>query len=170
MIDRYLKPNVKRGAIYDAIVVAVLGILTAIPVLACLVSPLTCLIGLILPFAIGWLVAQWGQNMPAGTTPLSVSSTSPYATPAIDGAVATGVGHLAGGLVSLVIGLVVSGLFTSISAASDLSSAGGAAVGLAFGAAGGVIGLIIGAIIAAIAGAIGGVLYVLFSQRRASAT
>ncbi|MER3514363.1 MAG: hypothetical protein C4310_08215, partial [Chloroflexota bacterium] len=124
MIDRYLKPNVKRGAIYDAIVAAVLGILTAIPILGCLVSPLTCLIGLVLPFAIGWLVAQWGQSMPAGPTPLSVSSTSPYATPAVDGAVATGVGHLAGGLVSLVIGLLVSSLFTSISAASDLSSTG----------------------------------------------
>lgn len=169
MVDQYLKPNVKRGAIYDAIVVAVLGILTAIPVLACLVSPLMCLIGLILPFAIGWLVAQWGQNMPAGATPLSVSSTSPYATPAVDGAVATGVGHLAGGLVSLVIGLLVRGLFTSISAASDLSSTGSAVAGLAFGAAGDVVNLIFSAIIAAIAGAIGGVLYVLFSQRRASA-
>lgn len=170
MIDRYLKPNVKRGAIYDAVAVAVLGILTAIPLLGCLVSPLTCLIGLVLPFAIGWLVAQWGQTMPSGITPLSVSSTSPYTTPAVDGAVATGVGHLVGGLVSLIIGLLFSGLFTSISAASDPSSVGGAAVGLAFGAAGGIVGLIIGAVIAAIAGAIGGVLYVLFSQRRTSAT
>jgi hypothetical protein len=127
------------------------------------------MVGMLLPLAIGWLVAQWGRTMPGSVTPLSVSSTSPYATPAVDGAVATGVGHLAGGLVTLILGLLLSGLWTSIGLAGDPGTAGEVATGLAIGAAGGVIGWIFGAIVAAIAGAIGAILYIVFSQRQSPA-
>jgi hypothetical protein len=169
MVDQYLKPNVKRGALYDAIAVIVLGVLTAIPLLGCLLAPLTCVIGLLLPFGIGWLVAQWSKTMPTAMTPLSVTSSSPYSTPAVDGAVAAGVGHLLGGIVSLVITLLFGGIFSSIGAAGDPGTAGDVAAGLAIGAAGGVVGLIVSAIIGAIAGAIGGILYVVFSQRQSPA-
>ncbi len=168
MIDQYLKPNVKRGAIYDAVISLVIGVLSLIPLLGCIVAPVTCLVGLILPFAIGWFVAQWGRTMPATPTPLSVSSTSPYATPAVDGAVAAGAGHLVGGLLTLVISLLFSSFFATLGA-SSAGEAGRAAAGLAIGAAGGVIGWIFGAIIAAIAGAIGGALYVLYSSRQSTA-
>lgn len=169
MIDQYFKPNVKRGAIYDAVIGVVLGILTLIPVLGCLLSPLTCVIGLLLPFAIGWLVAQWGRTMSMTATPLSISSGSPYATPAVDGAVAAGAGHLVSGLIVLVLNLLFSGLFASLGAAGSPGDAGSAAAGIAVGGAAGIFGVIVTTIVAAVAGAIGGVLYVVFSQRQSPA-
>jgi hypothetical protein len=168
MIDQYLKPNVKQGAIYYAVVSIVLGIVMLIPLLNCLVAPLACVVGILLPFAIGWLVAQWGKTMPATATPLAVQSTSPYTTPAVDGAVAAGVGALVSGIIVWVISLIFSGVFASIGAASGSQSAGGAALGVAIGGAFGIVGVITGTIIGAILGAIGGVLYVVFNQRRAT--
>ena len=40
IMNQYLTPHVKRGAIYFGIIVAVLGIIGAIPVLNCLAIPL----------------------------------------------------------------------------------------------------------------------------------
>jgi hypothetical protein len=124
MIDQYLKPNVKQGAIYYGIVAIVLGIVSLIPVLNCIALPVTCLVALLLPFAIGWLVAQWGTSstMAMVKTPLAVQSTSPYATPAVDGAVAAG------------------------------TAAAGLAIGGAFGIVGVIFEVIIAAIAGAIGG------------------
>ncbi len=169
MIDQYLKPSVKQGAIYYAVVATVLGILMAIPLLNCLVAPLACVVGLLLPFAIGWLVAQWSTTMPSRATPLAVQSTSPYTTPAVDGGVAAGVGSLVSGIIVWIVTTLFSGIFASIGAASGGQSAGGAALGVAIGGAFGVVGIIIGVIFAAIFGAVGGVLYVIMNQRKAAA-
>ncbi len=170
MIDQWLKPNVKQGAIYYAIVATVIGILMLIPLLNCLVAPLACVVGLLLPFAIGWLVAQWNLVMPSTVvTPLAVQSTSPYTTPAVDGATAAGVGSLVSGVITWIISLLFSGIFASIGAAAGNQSAGSAAVGFAIGGAAGLVGIVMGVIFAAIFGAIGGVLYVVFNQRRAPA-
>jgi hypothetical protein len=170
MIDQYLKPNVKRGAIYYAVVAIVLGIISLIPVLGCIALPVTCIAALLLPFAIGWLVAQWGSTgtMAMTTTPLAVKSDSPYATPAVDGAVATGVGALVSGVIVWIAGLILSGLFATVTSA-NAGEAGQAAAGLAVGGAFGIIGIIFGVIIAAVAGAIGGAIYVAMRQQRPTA-
>ncbi len=169
MIDQYLKPNVKQGAIYYGIVAIVLGIVSLIPVLNCIALPVTCLVALLLPFAIGWLVTQWGTSstMAMVKTPLAVQSTSPYATPAVDGAVAAGVGALVAGIIVWIAGLIFGGIFATVGAA-NAGEAGTAAAGLAIGGAAGFFGVIFEVIIAAIAGAIGGVLYVVFNQRKAT--
>lgn len=170
MIDQYLKPNVKRGAIYYAIVGSVIGILVAIPLLGCLVAPFACVTWLVLPLAIGYFVAQWGSapTMAMAKTPLAVQSSSPYTTPAVDGAVAAGSGAVVSGIVSLIVSLLFSGIFAAISSGGTASDAGGAAIGLAAGAVGGVFGLIIGIIASAIFGAAGGALYVIMSQRKSA--
>ncbi len=164
MIDQYLKPNVKRGALYYAIISLVLGILMLIPLLNCLVAPLACLIGTILPFATGWFVAQWGRTMPSTATPLAVQSTSPYAAPAVDGAVATGVGSLVSGIIVWIIGTLFGGIFAAMGAAAG-GSTGSEAVGTVIGAAGGIFGVIIGVIVAAIFGAVGAAIYVAYTSR-----
>ncbi len=168
MLDQYLKPNVKQGALYYAAVAIVLGIISLIPILACIVSPVTCLVWLVLPFAVGWLVAQWGRTMPVTKTPFVVQSTSPYATPAVDGAVAAGAGAIVSGVIVWVLRLL-SDLFFAGLAASQGGS-GGAVFGVAFTGVAGIIGVIIGTVIAAVAGAIGGALYVIVNQNRASTT
>jgi hypothetical protein len=169
MLDQYLKPNVKRGAIYGAGVGIVIGIISVIPFLNCLALPLTCVVSLLLPFAIGYFVAQWGSepSMAMVKTPLAVQSSSPYATPAVDGAVASGLAALVGGLVTWIVGLIVSGVFATVNAA-NAGEAGTAAAGLAVGGAFGIIGVIFGVVIAAIAGAIGGAIYVLIKQNRSA--
>lgn len=169
MIDQYLKPNVKRGAIYYAVISIVLGIVMLIPLLNCVAAPVACIVGLLLPFATGWLVAQWGRTMTVTATPLAIQSTSPYATPAVDGGVAAGVGALASGIVVWIVSLLFSGLFAGLSSLSGSESAGGAALGVAIGGAAGIVGIIFGTVLAAIFGAIGGALYVIFNQRQAAA-
>jgi hypothetical protein len=168
MIDQYLKPNVKRGAILSAIIGTLIGILSAIPLLGCLLLPVTCIIALLLPFVTGWLVAQWGRTLPMGTmtTPFSIKSDSPYATPALDGAVAAGIGALISGLIVWVCGLLFAGLFATTGIAGDPGSAGSSASGLVIGAVGGVVSVIVTTIVAAIAGAIGGIIYIVFSSSR----
>jgi len=170
MLDQYLKPNVKRGAIYYAIIGIVLSILVAIPFLGCLVAPLACVTWLVLPLAIGYLVAQWGatSNTAMVKTPLAVQSSSPYATPAVDGAVAAGAGSVVSGIVGLIISLVLAGIFTALGNSGTASDAAGAAAGLAVAGVGGIVGVIIGIIAAAIFGAVGGAIYVVISQRNAS--
>jgi hypothetical protein len=168
MLDQYLKPSVKRGATYYAIIAIVLGIISLIPVLNCIALPVTCLVALALPFATGWLVAQWGTTMPATPTPLAIQSTSPYATPAVDGAVATGVGSLVSGIIVWIAGLIFGGIFATVGAA-NAGEAGQAAAGLAVGGAFGIIGVIFGVIIAAVAGAIGAVLYIALRAQRPTA-
>lgn len=167
MINQYLKPNVQRGAIYYAIVGIVLGIISLIPILNCIALPVTCVVALLLPFGIGWFVAQWGTSsgMAMVKTPLAVQSSSPYATPAVDGAVATGIGALVSGIIVWIAGLIFGGIFATIGAA-NAGEAGQAAAGLAIGGAVGIVGVVFQVIIAAIAGAIGGVLYIVFSQRK----
>ena len=167
MIDQYLKPNVKRGAIYYGIVGIVLGIVSLIPILNCIALPVTCVVAVVLPFAIGWLVAQWGSapTMAMVKTPLAIQSTSPYATPAVDGAVAAGVGALVAGIIVWIVGLIFGGIFATVGAA-NAGEAGTAAAGLAVGGAVGIVGVVFQVIIAAIAGAVGGVLYIVFSQRK----
>jgi hypothetical protein len=160
MIDQYLKPNVKQGAIYAAIIVAVLGILLRVPLLGCLVLPFACVAGLVVPLAVGYLTAQWGKTMPATMTPLAVQSTSPYATPAVDGAVAAAVGALVGGLIAWIVDLLFGGIFATIGAATNSDAAGALAFGLAASGIGGIFGVIFSTIFAAVLGAIGGVLYV----------
>jgi hypothetical protein len=168
MIDQFLKPNVKRGAIYYAIVGIVMSVLVAIPLLGCLVAPFACVTWLVLPLVIGYFVAQWGSAPSTAMvkTPLAVQSSSPYTTPAIDGAVASAAGALVSGIVGLIIGLLFSGIFAAIGSSGSASDAGGAAFGLAAGAVGGIFGLIIGIIASAIFGAVGGALYVIMSQRK----
>jgi hypothetical protein len=170
MIDQYLKPNVKQGAIYYGIVAIVLGIVSLIPVLNCIALPVTCVVALLLPFAIGWLVAQWGTSstMAMVKTPLAVQSTSPYATPAVDGAVAAGVGALVAGIIVWIASLIFGGIFATVGAA-NAGEAGTAAAGLAIGGAVGIVGVVFQVIVGAIAGAIGGVLYVVINQRKATA-
>ncbi len=170
MIEQYLKPNVQRGAILNAVIGTVLGILSLIPLLGCLLLPVTCVIALLLPFVTGWLVAQWGRTMPMSTvsTPLSIRSDSPYATPAVDGAVAAGLGALVSGLIIWIVSVLCGGLFAIAGSAGDLSQAGSAATGLVFGAVGGFVSLVVTTMVAAIAGAIGGVLYILFTARPAT--
>ena len=167
MLDQYFKPNVKRGAIYYAIVGIIISVLIAIPLLGCLVAPFACVTWLLLPLAIGYFVAQWGSSPTTAvtTTPLAVQSSSPYATPAVDGAVAAGAGAVVSGIVGLIVSLIFSAIFAAIGSSGTASDAGSAAVGLAAGAVSGVIGLIIGIIMAAIFGAVGGALYVVMSQR-----
>ncbi len=169
VIDEYLKPNVKRGAIYGAIIGIVIGIISLIPLLNCIALPLTCVISLLVPFAIGWFVAQWGTSptMALVKTPLAIQSTSPYATPAVDGAVAAALASLVAGIITWIAGLIFSGIFATV-AAANAGEAGQAAAGLAFGGAFGIIGVIFGAVIAAIAGAIGGAGYVMVNQRNAA--
>src|SRR5512135_1303908 len=101
MIDQYLKPNVKQGAIYGAIIGIVIGIISLVPLLGCIALPLTCVISLLLPFGIGYFVAQWGTSPSVSMvkTPLAVQSSSPYATPAVDGAVAAGLASLVSGII-----------------------------------------------------------------------
>lgn len=167
MIDQYLKPNVKRGVLYFAIIAIIAGVIGRIPVLACIALPVLCIIWVALPFGIGWLTAQWGRTMPATATPLAVQSSSPYATPAVDGAVASGVGALVANAVVWVVGLLIDVAFAGVASATGGDS-GAAAVGLAAGGVAGFIGIFIGAVVAAIAGAIGGALYVIVNQNRAS--
>ncbi|MGE5140393.1 MAG: hypothetical protein ACM3JD_13080 [Rudaea sp.] len=161
MLDQYLKPNVKQGALYYAVVAVVLGIIGLIPFLNCLAAPFTFLIWLVLPFAVGWLVAQWGETMPATKTPFVVQSTSPYATPAVDGAVAAGAGALASGVVVWVLRLL-SDLFFA-----GLAGNGAGVLAAVVGGVAGIIAVIIGVVIAAVAGAIGGALYVIVKENRA---
>ncbi len=170
MLDQYLKPNVKRGAIYYAIIGIIISILVAIPFLGCLVAPFACVTWLILPLAIGYFVAQWGATSSTAMvkTPLAVQSTSPYATPAVDGAVAAGAGSVVSGIVGLIIALLFSAVFTALGSSGTASDAGGAALGLAAAGVGGIVGVIIGIIAAAIFGAIGGALYVIINQRNAT--
>src|ERR671932_605489 len=101
-MDALNKPNVRRGATYYAIIATVLGIITAIPVLGCIALPITCVVGLLLPFAIGWLVAQWGSYALTTTTMGSVPPSSALATPgaaaAMDGGIATAAGALVSGI------------------------------------------------------------------------
>jgi hypothetical protein len=167
MIDQYLKPNVKRGAIYYGIVAIVLGIISLIPILNCIALPVTCVVALLLPFGIGWFVAQWGtsQGMAMVKTPLAVQSSSPYATPAVDGAVAAGVGALVAGIIVWIAGLIFGGIFATIGAA-NAGEAGTAAASVAVGGAFGIVGVVFQVIVAAIAGAIGGVIYIVFNQRK----
>ncbi len=161
MIDQYLKPNVKQGAIYATIVVAVLGILLKVPLLGCLILPFACVLGLVVPLAVGYLTAQWGKTMPATTTPLAVQSTSPYTTPAVDGAIAAAVGAFVGGVIAWIVGLFFGGVFATIGAAANSDAAGGLAFALAANGIGGIFSVIFSTIFAAILGAIGGALYVL---------
>lgn len=167
MIDQYLKPNVKRGALYYAIIATVLGILMLIPLLNCLVAPLACVVGLILPFATGWFVAQWGATMLPRATPLAIQSTSPYATPAVDGAIATGAGSLVSGIIIWIVSTLLGGAIAMLGAAAG-GNTPSAAVGSMLGAAGGLLGIVFGVIVAAIFGAIGAVIYLLYTSRNAS--
>ncbi|MGE5141025.1 MAG: hypothetical protein ACM3JD_16280 [Rudaea sp.] len=167
MIDQYLKPNVKRGAMYFAIIATIAGVIGRIPVLVCLALPVLCAIWLVLPFATGWLTAQWGRTMAATATPLAVQSSSPYATPAVDGAVAAGVGALVANAIVWVVGLLFDVAFAGFAAATG-NDATGSALGLAASGIGGFFGIFIGAIVAAIAGAIGGAIYVIYTQSRAT--
>ena len=172
MLDQYFKPNVKRGAIYYAIVGIVIGVLVAIPVLGCLVAPFACVTWLLLPLAIGYFVAQWGATSSSALvkTPLTVQSSSPYVTPAVDGAVSAGAGAVVSGIVVLIVTLIFGGIFAAMGSSGTASDAGSAAIGLAAAGVGGIFGLIIGIITAAIFGAVGGALYVVISQRNASST
>lgn len=170
MIDQYLKPNVKRGALYYGIIAAIIGILVAIPFLGCLVALLNCFVGPILALGTGYLIAQWGATMSTSMTtrtPLAVQSSSPYTTPAIDGAVGTGVGALIGGIVGWIAGLIVSVGLTGLGVAAG-GDTGSAAVGVAAQGIGGIFSIVVTVVFALILGAIGGVLYVVFSQRKST--
>ncbi len=168
MLNQYFKPNVQRGALYYAIIATVLGILMLSPLLNCVVAPLACVIGALLPFATGWFVAQWGRTMPSTATPLAVQSTSPYATPAVDGGVAAGVGSLVSGIIVWIISTLFGGIFAAMGAAAG-GDTGSAAAATAIGAAGGIVGVIIGVVVALIFGAIGAVIYVVYSSRNTAA-
>ncbi|MBI5034590.1 MAG: hypothetical protein HZB51_29045 [Chloroflexi bacterium] len=143
-MDQYFTPHVKRGAIYFGIIVAVLGVIGAIPLLNCLALPLLCVAGFAVPIGIGWLVAQWG-----GATDMAKG--------AIDGAIACGLGGLVGGVVSFLASLCFNAVFFAIGMSSNASDMVGAIVA---GIIGGLSSWIFGAIFAAIFGAVGGLLYV----------
>lgn len=140
------KPTIQRGAIIDAVVVIVLGIVAVIPLLNCIALPVSCVVALVLPLAVGWLVAQWG----------GLSQTVDGLK---DGALATGAGHLVGGIVVFILNLLLGGIFAAMGAAGG-GDAGSAATGFAVGAGAGIVGLILGAIFGAAFGAVGGLLYV----------
>lgn len=155
MLDQYLKPNVKRGATYDAIIGTVLGIVSIIPLLNCIALPLTCVSALALPLVIGWFVAQWGGASDTGKA-------------AIDGAIATGVGHLVSGVIVLILTALLGVVFGAIGAATG-SDTGSVAIGVAAGAAGSVFLLIFSVIFGVIFGAVGGLLYVAFQGSKKAA-
>ncbi len=145
-MNQYLTPHVKRGAIYFGIIVAVLGIIGAIPVLNCLAIPLLCVAGFAVPIAIGWFVAQWG-----GATDMAKG--------AIDGAIACGLGGIVGGVVTFLAKLCFNAVFFAIGMTNN-DSGNGIVGALIAGVIGGLTGWIMGAIFAAIFGAVGGLLYV----------
>ncbi len=150
-MNQYFTPHVKRGAIYFGIIVAVLGIIGAIPVLNCIAIPLLCVAGFLVPIGIGWFVGQWG-----GATDMAKG--------AIDGAIACGLGGLVGGVVSFLAHLCFNAVFFAIGQSSDSSMVGAIIAGVV----GGLMGWILGAIFAAIFGAIGGLLYVAIQGSKAA--
>ena len=142
-MSQYFTPSVKRGAVIFGVIVAVLGIIGAIPLLNCLAVPLLCVAGFAVPIAIGWFVAQWG-----GATDMAKG--------AIDGAIACGLGGLVGGVVTFLAHLCFDTVFFAIGMTHDARDMIGAAIA---GIIGGLGSWILGAIFAAIFGAVGGLLY-----------
>lgn len=157
-MNQYFTPSVKRGAIYFGIIVAVLGVISAltqaidrvIPFLTCITVPIYCLVGLLVPIAIGWFVAQWGSATDMGKG-------------VIDGAIACGVGGLVGGVITFLAHLCFRPVFSVIGLSTQREVFGALILGL-------IVGLgewIIGAIVAAIFGAVGGLLYVAIQGNKA---
>lgn len=149
-MNQYFTPSVKRGAIYFGIIVAVMGIIGAIPLLACLALPVLCIAGFLVPIGIGWLVAQWDHVTDMGTG-------------AISGAIACGVGGFAGGIVTFLAHLCFNAVFFAIGQSTDSSMVNAIIAGVI----GGIVGWILGAIFAAIFGAVGGLLYVAIQGNKA---
>jgi hypothetical protein len=150
-MNQYLTPSVKRGAIYFGIIVAVLGIIGAIPLLACLAFPLLCVAGFLVPIAIGWFVAQWG-----GATDMGKG--------AMDGAIACGLGGLVGGIVTFLANLCFNAVFFALGVSTNSSDMVGALIA---GVISGLMSWILGTIGAAIFGAVGGLLYVAIQGNKA---
>jgi hypothetical protein len=151
-MNQYLTPSVKRGAIYFGIITAVLGIVGAIPLLACLALPILCIAGFAVPIGIGWFVAQW-------------ESATDMVKGATSGAIACGLGGLVGGVVTFLANICFRAVFFAIGQASGSDTSMVAAI--IAGVIGGLVGWILGAIFAAIFGAVGGLLYVAIQGNKA---
>jgi hypothetical protein len=156
MLDKYFKPNVRRGAIIAAIIGIVIGVIGVIPVLNCLAIPITCIVGFGLPLVIGWFVAQWG-----GATDMGAA--------AIDGAIATAVGALIAGVIVFVLDVILGFVFNALGLAAG-NEVPRAAMGFIVEIVSKFVGHIIARpIFAAIFGAVGGLLYVAIQGNKAKA-
>ena len=155
-MEQYLTAEVKRGAMYFAIVGAVLGIIGAIPLLNCLALPLLCVSAFAVPLVIGWLVAQW-------------SGASEMAQGALPGAIACGVGQVIAGAVTFVATLCFN-VFFSVLGVTSSGDAAGMMTGLLAAAVAGIASWIFGVIFAAIFGAVGGLLYVAIQGNKTKPT
>lgn len=152
-MNQLSKHNVRRGAIYLALIGIAIGLIHAVLFSFITVGPLdtslailqVCVISVLLPSAFGWLVAQWG-------------SAANFGKGVSDGAIAAGVGILAGGAGILIIETVTSIVF---------NLRGIAASGVLFTMIASFIGdVVVQPIIAALFGALGGFLYVAIRHNR----
>jgi len=152
-MEQYLTSEVKKGALYSAIVGTVIGFIGVIPVLNCLAAPVTCVVGFVLPIAIGWLVAQW-------------SAATDMGRGAILGAFAAGIGGVISGVIVFVLNVLVNMVWSALGLGLG-SDAGSTAVSIVAVVTGACIGFFIAAILSAIFGAVGGLLYVAIQGSKA---
>lgn len=159
-MQAYLKPYVVRAGVIAGVIVAVFSLIRIIPVigeaLACVLAPVTFLVGLLALVGAGVLAVMWGRQQGAlGTTQQSL----------IDGAVAGGISGLISGAVAWVVA-VLTALVSSFSG----SDAGSTIVVLVAAVVGGLIGIIVAIIIGAIIAGLAAVVYASLTQPKTSVT
>ncbi len=134
-----------RAGMFGAIAGLVVAVLSRIPFLGCLISPLA------------WIVF-----VAAGVLYVYFTATSTVIVPPAEGAAGGAIAGAIAGVVEAVVRSLLGLLFGTMAAASNLLSgagARGAVAGVGFGIIGAIVSIVGGLVVGAVLGAIGGLVY-----------